>query len=178
MKIRKSLFLLPVVLLAAPALSAEPVTVVVGKDAPKLEQFAAEHGLTLLQDMYHQWPFFHALIENVQLDVAKADLGIAELYASLVKDNHIRDTMFSRIRAEHSRTYTMLCRVLEQDELLDNSKVIKRSIERRNPYVDPMSFLQIDLLRSWRAGDREDDSVFRALMASVNGIALGLQNTG
>ena len=146
-----------------------------------LEDYVDAHGLDLLRAMYQEWPFFTALIENVQLDVAKADMGIAELYASLVKDEAIRETMFSRIRAEHGRTYTMLCRVLGQDELLDNSKVIKRSIERRNPYVDPLNFIQVALLddlRSTGLDTPETDETLRAVLDTINGIAAGMKTTG
>ena len=146
-----------------------------------LERFVDDHGLALLRTMYAEWPFFTALIENVQLDVAKADMGIAELYASLVTDEIIRETMFSRIRAEHRRTYTMLCQVLGQDELLDNSKVIKRSIERRNPYVDPLNFIQVALLHDLRStglDTPETDETLRAVLDTINGIAAGMKTTG
>src|SRR5690606_1495575 len=127
------------------------------------------------------WPFFHAVIENVQLDVAKADMGIAELYASLVTDPQTRRTIFGQIKAEHERTCELLCAVLEQDELLDNSPVIKRSIERRNPYVDPLNYIQVALLADLRALETDSpayNATLRAALATISGIAAGMKTTG
>lgn len=146
-----------------------------------LEQFERARGLDLLRTMYHEWPFFHALIENVQLDVAKADMGIAELYASLVTDERIRSAIFGQIRAEHERTCRTLSAVLGQAELLDNSPVIKRSIERRNPYVDPLNFIQVALLHDLRRlqpDTPEHEAVMRAVLATISGIAAGMKTTG
>jgi phosphoenolpyruvate carboxylase len=117
----------------------------------------------------------------VQLDVAKADLGIAELYASLVTDEDVRKNIFGQIKAEHERTCRVICQVLEQDDLLDNSPVIKRSIERRNPYVDPLNFIQVALLHDLRALEPdtpEYDAVLRAVLATISGIAAGMKTTG
>lgn len=146
-----------------------------------LHHFGEHHGLGLLREMYRDWPFFHAVIENVQLDVAKADMGIAELYASLVTDPQTRRAIFGQIRAEHQRTCELLCAVLEQDELLDNSPVIKRSIERRNPYVDPLNFIQVALLADLRALESDSpayDAALRAALATISGIAAGMKTTG
>lgn len=146
-----------------------------------LQSFADEHGIDPLREMYHDWPFFNALIENVQLDVAKADMGIARLYADLVTDQTIRETMFSQIEQEHARTYSALCQVLEQDALLDNSKVIKLSIERRNPYVDPLNFIQVALLddlRQLEPETEESEAILRAVLDTINGIAAGMKTTG
>ena len=140
-----------------------------------------EDGLTQLQAMYREWPFFNAVIENVQLDVAKADMGIAELYAGLVEDEALRENFFGTIHSEHERTWRMLCAVLGQDELLDNSPVLKRSIERRNPYVDPLNFIQVALLRDLRQLTPETDEyedVMRAVLDTINGIAAGMKTTG
>jgi phosphoenolpyruvate carboxylase len=131
--------------------------------------------------MYQEWPFFNAVIENVQLDVAKADMGIAQLYAALVTDETIRATMFDQIKQEHTRTYSTLCQVLGQAELLDNSKVIKLSIERRNPYVDPLNFIQVallDELRKLEPDTPESEAILRAVLDTINGIAAGMKTTG
>ncbi|MBZ0293939.1 MAG: phosphoenolpyruvate carboxylase, partial [Anaerolineae bacterium] len=138
-------------------------------------------GLALLREMYERWPFFNNLIDNVQLDVAKADIGIATLYAALVADEALRDQIFGAIRAEHERTCHWICAILEQDELLDNTPVIKRSIERRNPYIDPLNFIQVELLRELRELEPETphyEAILDAVLATVNGIAAGMKTTG
>jgi phosphoenolpyruvate carboxylase len=121
------------------------------------------------------------LIENVQLDLAKADMGIAELYASLVSDDRLRAAIFPAIQVEHARACHMLCQVTEQQTLLDNAPVMQRSIERRNPYVDPLNFIQVDLLRRLRQtppDTPEYDRVLTLVQATINGIAAGMKNTG
>ena len=138
-------------------------------------------GLDTLRAMYREWPFFSNLIDNVQLDVAKADMGIAELYASLVQDDSLRDRIFGRIRDEHGRTARLLCALLDQKELLDDTPVIKRSIERRNPYVDPLNFIQVALLRRLRQLEPdtpEHEALLDAVLTTVNGIAAGMKTTG
>jgi phosphoenolpyruvate carboxylase len=138
-------------------------------------------GLETLQSMYQDWPFFHAMIENVQLDVAKADMGIAELYSELVEEGSLRDSIFSQMTEEHRRTCEYICRITDQKELLDRWPVIQRSIERRNPYVDPLNFIQVELLRELRRLDPESDEsriLLREVLATINGIAAGMKTTG
>jgi phosphoenolpyruvate carboxylase len=135
----------------------------------------------MLQQMYDHWLFFRILIENVQLDVAKADMGIAELYAGLVGDENLRETIFADMRREHARAEEYICLVARQDEVLARWPIIKRSIERRNPYVDPLIFIQVNLLRTLR--DMPTDSpdyepTLRAVLSTVNGIAAGMKTTG
>jgi phosphoenolpyruvate carboxylase len=148
-----------------------------------LRRFADEHdqGLALLQTMYAQWPFFRALIENSQLDVAKADMGIAALYASLVGDVALRTAIFERMQQEHTRTCSMICRVTGQTELLESAPIMRRSIERRNPYVDPLNFIQVKLLRTLRVLDQTSPEYARVLdatLTTINGIAAGMKTTG
>ncbi len=152
-----------------------------------LETWCAQEtlGLDLLRVMYRSWPFFNALLENAQLDVAKADLGIAGLYArELVEDEALRTRYFSRIEEEHARTWRMLCAVTEQESLLDNNPVIRRSIERRNPYVDPLNFIQVALLQELRGASAktpeasDQDAVLREVLATISGIAAGMKTTG
>ncbi len=152
-----------------------------------LETWCAQEaqGLDLLRVMYRSWPFFNALLENAQLDVAKADLGIAGLYArELVEDEELRARYFSRIEEEHARTWRMLCAVTEQESLLENNPVIRRSIERRNPYVDPLNFIQVALLQELRGASAktpaapEQDAVLREVLATISGIAAGMKTTG
>ena len=138
-------------------------------------------GLDMLQQMFHQWPFFNALIENVELDIAKADMAIAGLYASLVTDEHIRAEIFSQMEAEHERARQQICAIMGQKELLEHTPMMQLSIERRNPYVDPLNYIQVTLLRRLRAlppGTDELDALLDAVLASVNGIAAGMKTTG
>jgi phosphoenolpyruvate carboxylase len=145
--------------------------------------FADEHenGLALLQEMYQDWAFFHAIIDNAQLDVAKADMGIAELYASLVEPKSLREDFLGRIKTEHALSSEMIKSVTQQSELLENMSAIKTSIERRNPYVDPLNFIQVALLRELRTMDSESDNykaIRDATLATINGIAAGMKTTG
>jgi phosphoenolpyruvate carboxylase len=148
-----------------------------------LESFCAgrQDGLHVLQSMYDQWLFFRTLIENVQLDVAKADMGIATLYNELVSDETLAEQIFSDLRAEHGRTERMICKIVRQSELLERWPVIKRSIERRNPYVDPLNFIQVNLLRELRAMQPDHphyDATLQAVLSTINGIAAGMKTTG
>ena len=145
--------------------------------------FADENGdgLALLQEMYQNWAFFKAIINNAQLDVAKADMGIAELYASLVEPADLRETFFNRIKDEHTLTTEWMKQVTQQGELLETMSAIKTSIERRNPYVDPLNFLQVALLRELRQLDENSEEYRRLLdttLATINGIAAGMKTTG
>ena len=138
-------------------------------------------GSELLREMYRAWPFFTTLIDNLELDLAKADLGIAEAYAALVEDEALRARIFGAIRAEHALACHYVNAIAGQEKLLDHSAVIQRSIERRNPYIDPLNFIQVALLHDLRRGDL-DASAYAArvelVLATVNGIAAGMKTTG
>jgi phosphoenolpyruvate carboxylase len=144
-----------------------------------LEQFAARHtdGLALLQSMARSFPLFIDMIRNVEMALAKADFGIAKLYAGLVDDAALRERVFTMLHAEFERTRSMVLAVLDQSELLERNRVLNHSIRLRNPYVDPMSLLQLELLRRKRAGERSA-TLDRAITATINGISAGLRNTG
>jgi phosphoenolpyruvate carboxylase len=142
-----------------------------------LEFFAQKHGLDSLRDMYQNFPLFNDLIGNVEIGMAKADLTIARLYSTLVDDVTVRDAVFSTLAEEFQRAHTWVLDVSEQKQLLERNQVLARSIRLRNPYVDPLSLVQVDLLHRKRAGDRGQD-LDRALAATINGIAAGLRNTG
>ncbi len=138
-------------------------------------------GMATLQEMYGNWSFFSALIDNAQLDVAKADMGIAELYASLVEPVELRKRFFNWIIEEHSLSSQMIMRVTGQQEVLANMSAIKTSIERRNPYVDPLNFMQVALLRELRGLDEGEENwrpILDATLATINGIAAGMKTTG
>lgn len=139
------------------------------------------NGLETLQAMYREWAFFTNLMENMELDVVKADMGIAELYADLVKDSDLRRKIFAQIKSEHARAWEFIIKVTGQSEPLAKMPVILRSIARRNPYVDPLNFLQVELLKQLRQTAPDTDEyrqLLRETLATVNGIAAGMKTTG
>lgn len=144
-----------------------------------LERFAARGAeeAALLREMMQGFPIFDDLIRNVEVGLAKADLSIARRYAGLVDDAGLRDRVFGMIEEELLRTREMVLRITGQTRLLEDNPVLERSIRLRNPYVDPMSLIQVDLLRRKRAGE-ESDALNYALAATINGISAGLRNTG
>ncbi len=141
-----------------------------------LEAAEAEVGIETLREMSRQWYFFNNLLSDAEMGLAKADLDIARRYAGLCTS--VGASMFSLIEEEYERTRRMICRIRETDALLGQDAVLRRALELRNPYVDPMSLVQVELLRRWRQTDRQDDALERALLTTVHGIARGMQNTG
>jgi phosphoenolpyruvate carboxylase len=144
-----------------------------------LEQFAksgAGHE-QLLRQIARAFPVFAELLRNVELGMAKADLGIARLYSGLVKNAALRKRIFSMLEDEFLRSRRMLLRVTGQRELLARNRVLARSIRLRNPYVDPMSLIQVELLRRKQQGEESSELEY-PLGATINGIAAGLHNTG
>jgi len=129
-----------------------------------------------IREMIHGWYFMRALTADAEMVLAKADLGIAHLYSKLAGDLH--QQFFPLIEEEFNLTLGLLLKYSNQETLLEGDVTLQRAIMLRNPYVDPMSFLQVDLLGRWRETGSEDPQLFEALLASVNGIAQGLQNTG
>jgi phosphoenolpyruvate carboxylase len=122
----------------------------------------------MLAEMYQRWPFFRAVIANVEMVLAKSDMGIASRYAELAEAD-ARDAVWPKIRSEHARTLQWVKRIQATRKLLDGNPALQRSIQLRNPYVDPMSFLQVELLRRRSAGDER---------VELNGISAGMRNTG
>ena len=133
--------------------------------------FAAADGAELRR-LYRGWAFFRSLVENLEMALAKSSLEIAAGYLPLVEDG----ALFDPIRAEHERTVAAVLEIVEARELLDRHPVLQRSIRLRNPYVDPMNAIQVELLRRWRATG--DEAVKRPLLRSIAGIAAALRNTG
>jgi phosphoenolpyruvate carboxylase len=127
--------------------------------------------------MMSAFPFFSDLIRNVEMSLAKADLSIARRYADLVPDPGVRERVFGLIADEFQRTQQMVLQVSQQAGLLEHNPTLVRSIRLRNPYIDPMSLLQIDLLRRKRAGE-DSPQLDTALAATIHGISAGLRNTG
>jgi phosphoenolpyruvate carboxylase len=139
-----------------------------------LERFAEK---SLLEELMARFPLFTEMIANVELGLAKADLSIARLYAGLVSDVALRDRVFGMLFEEFERTKAVVLRLSQQATLLEKNPVLARSIRLRNPYVDPLSLIQVELLRRKRGGE-DNESLNYALAATINGIAAGLRNTG
>ena len=141
-----------------------------GRDAARLEE---------LREMYREWPLFSTVTDNVQMGLSKADMAIASLYAQLT-DAKTRSLVFDDILDEFERTERMVLLVVESDQLLEKEPVLRRSIKVRNPYVDPMNYIQVALLQSLQTDvdDEQRGKLTAAVLGSVNGIAAGLQNTG
>ena len=131
----------------------------------------------LLRQMTRGFRMFSDLLRNVELGMAKADLGIAREYSSLVKNSSLRKRVFSMLEEEFLRTRQMILRITGQRELLARNRVLARSIRLRNPYVDPMSLIQVELLRRKQQGQKSSELEY-PLGATINGIAAGLHNTG
>ncbi len=124
-----------------------------------------------LRRLYREWAFFRSLVENLEMTLAKSSLEIARGYLDLVADARL----FGSIADEHARTLESVLAIVEAVELLDRHPVVQRSIRLRNPYVDPMNAIQVELLRRHRAGD---ETATQPLLRSIAGIAAALRNTG
>ncbi len=140
---------------------------------------ARQKRLDRLSDMYENWPFFRTVLDNVQMGLCKGDMPIASLYAQLA-DEATRQEVFTDILDEYEKTKTMVLAITGYSELLENELWLQRSIKLRNPYVDPMNYIQVAVLERMRQQpDPENvDSLRTAVLLSVNGVAAGLQNTG
>jgi phosphoenolpyruvate carboxylase len=139
-----------------------------------------EAGLEALAHLYRTWPFLTSLLDNAEMILAKADMGVARLYSRLATGPG-DDRRWTTIEAEYERTVTNLLRVTGRAQLLDDAPVLQRSVALRNPYVDSLSELQVRLLarvRSLPPDDPDRDQVLRLVKLTVNGVAAGLQNTG
>ena len=145
-----------------------------------LEAAREHHGGEVLREMERDWPFFSALISNAEMACAKADLDIARRYSELYDDEVARERIWSAISDELERTVRELQRVRGEEHPLDREPVLQRTIARRNPFIDPLSFVQLELLRRLRApgADPDDPELVRASLLTINGIAGGLRNTG
>jgi phosphoenolpyruvate carboxylase len=158
-----------------------------------LEEYVQEEPARLaqLQDMYQRWPFWRAFLDNLQMTLSKADMHIARQYTRLVDDQALRERISQIIEAEYERTRRMSISIVGGQELLDTSPVLQESIRRRNPYVDPLSYFQVMLLRRLRdlggpmmpdqetaPENQERVRLTYAVLLTINGIAAGLRNTG
>ncbi len=141
-----------------------------------LKKAVDEFGGEQIAEMFREWFFLRSLIADAEMVIAKSDLGIAEFYSKLSGDLH--EKFFPLILGEFELTRDIILEYTEHESILEGDFTLQRAIALRNPYVDPISFMQVDLLKRWRASNHEDEEVFDALLATVNGIAQGLQNTG
>lgn len=142
-----------------------------------------EKGLAQLQEMYRQWPFFNSLMHNVQASLAKTDLYIAQLYADVVEDEQLKVKIHDRISQEYDRAVSVVLEITQQAELLDYHKVLQESIKLRNPYVDPLNYIQVRFLKEQKnlsegASDAKRAQIDEILLLTVNGIASGMKSTG
>ncbi len=137
-------------------------------------------GLSVLQEMYNQWPFFQTVLENAQMILSKADMDIARRYADLIKDQSLKTEIFETIRGEYDRSVRVICQIVQIKELLEKDSLLSESIKRRNPYIDPLSFIQVELIKRLRQNPSEEQKLELedAILMTINGIAAGLKNTG
>ena len=146
-----------------------------------LEKFLAgplPDGLDLLRRMSHHWPFFAVIIDNAEASLAKPDLYIARRYDALCRPANLRRQISSRIEEEYQRTVRCVLEITESKHLLEHQPVLQESIRLRNPYVDPLNFLQIRFLEKWRRELQPSPELVRLLQITVGGIAFGMKSTG
>jgi len=135
-----------------------------------------ETGLDVARSAYNEWNFFTTLVDDLEASLARADLDIAAAYESLAAPR--LTTFAARARQEFELVRQQVLEIKQMGALLDREATLQRAIALRNPYVDPINLLQVDLLRRWRETGREDHEMFEALLACTAGIAEGLQSTG
>jgi phosphoenolpyruvate carboxylase len=139
--------------------------------------------------MYNGWPFFKTLLDNAEISLLKADMGIAALYADLVPDRELSKKFFSIIQDEYNRTCEMVLAVSGHQSLLESEPVTQKAVRLRNPYVDPLNYIQVEMLRRLRStlhrtqdgvpeNSPEVETLREAVVLTINGIAAGLKNTG
>lgn len=137
-----------------------------------------EKNLHILQTMYKKWSFFHATINNLQMALLTADMGSAKEYLELVEDPQIARRIFENIVDEYERTKAALLQISGNEALLSHSPNIKESVHLRNPYVDPLNILQVDLIRKLRETPNPSEELETDVLLTINGVAAGLVNTG
>jgi len=130
-----------------------------------------------LREMYREWPFFRSVLSNMDMVLAKTDLAIASRYAELVSDTELRRGVFTRLSEEWRRACKWLAAITGNKELLADNPTLARSIRNRFPYLDPLNHVQVELLRRYRSGDR-DERLLRVIHLTINGLAAGLRNSG
>jgi phosphoenolpyruvate carboxylase len=136
----------------------------------------------LLREMYEGWPLFNTMLNNTEMSLLKADMGIASLYVDLVPDRELGREMFRTIREEYDRTRDVVLSITGHANLLEAEPVTQNAVQLRNPYVDPLNYIQVEMLRRIRALPDQDgeeaQSIREVITITINGIAAGLRNTG
>lgn len=145
-----------------------------------LSEFALKDkaNMDILKSMYKKWPFFSSTIDNLQMALMKADLTTAREYSSLVEDEEIRNRIYNDIKEEFNQTKSILLEITGENDLLDHTPSIQESVYRRNPYVDPLNFFQVELIKQLRLQENPDPELMNQVLLTINGIAAGLRNTG
>lgn len=139
------------------------------------------NNMELYREMYAHWPFFQATVNNLQMALTKADLDIAEVYIEMIGDCEVAKRIFGQIKEEYDLTKKIVLEITQQEELMDHQPNIKESVRLRNPLVDPLNLIQVQLLNQLRLLDDEDQAYTQLLeevLLTINGIAAGLRNTG
>lgn len=145
-----------------------------------LQSFIEEDAshLEALQAMYKEWPFFKVTINNLQMALMKADMKTAEEYLELVEDSETAKRIYEDIADEYERTKMALLDISGNEELLSHTPNIQGSVHLRNPYVDPLNFLQVDLIQKLRETENPSEDLVTEVLLTINGVAAGLVNTG
>jgi phosphoenolpyruvate carboxylase len=132
--------------------------------------------------MYSDWPFFQTMLDNTEVSLLKADLDIAALYVDLVSDRELAQTLFANIKNEYERTRDAILVISGHETLMELEPVTQNAVGLRNPYIDPLNYIQVEMLRRLRALENpegeEADSLREVIFLTINGIAAGLKNTG
>ena len=148
-----------------------------------LETFikSRDDGLAMLQQMYQEWPFFRTFLSNIQMSLSKANMDIAAQYAALYSDQEQGQAIFDKIRSEYDRTRARVLEVAQIDGLLEKSPLLARSIQRRDPYIDPLNHIQLMLMQRYKDPELSEEASqqwLSLLLRSINGVAAGQRNTG
>ena len=143
-----------------------------------LDKIYKENGIEVLQMMYKDWPFFHMMIDNIGQAIAKADLSIAKDYSTLANDQKTAKEIIKKIETEYNLTENLMLQIIESDRLLADNKKLALSLYRRKPYMDPLNYIQVMLLRKHRNSKKHEEAVFNPLLRTIHAIAAGLRNTG
>jgi len=145
------------------------------------QEAARTKGLECLRDMYRNWRFFRSVVDNLQMVLVKADMRVARQYATLVSDEQERDRIFNSIETEFGLAHDTVLAITEQESVLERQPQLLASLRLRDPYLDPMSYFQVRLLRELRRLPPDHPgraAHLQAVLRTINGIAAGLQNTG
>ena len=143
-----------------------------------LRQVRDQFGLQTLRAIYRHWPFFRALLSNVQMSLAKCDMGIARQYATLCSDPELAQAIYQRVHDEYRQTVAVSLEVIGCDSLLDDDPALALSLSRRAPYLDPLSAIQVVLLRRYRESGSEGGGWELPLLRTIVAISTGMRNTG